>query len=89
MGLIEKTQVAIAQDELAQEYGTVVEIGPLAWMDEKLDGVKLPRCKVGDHVMIHRFTGQYFTGDDQAKYRVVTDKDILCLADQVKGDNDE
>ena len=81
MGLIAKTEHAIAQDELAQEYGTVVEVGPLAWKDEKLEGVVLPRCKVGDHVMIHRFTGQYFTGADNAKYRVVTDKDILCFAD--------
>ena len=75
-GIIAKTEHATANDELAQTCGVVVEIGPLAWSDKDEQGV--PRAKVGDHIMIHKHVGQYFEGDDKEKYRVVTDKDILC-----------
>lgn len=66
--------------QLAQIYGKVVEIGPLAWIDEEdKDGNHIPRCKVGDNVIFRRHAGEQFDGNDGVKYRLMNDKDIYAV----------
>ena len=60
--------------QLAQIYGEVVDIGPIAWADEGEQ-----RCKVGDKVIFRRYAGEQFDGDDEVKYRLMNDKDILAI----------
>jgi co-chaperonin GroES (HSP10) len=60
--------------QLAQCFGQVVEIGPIAWVDEGQ-----ARCKVGDRVIFRRYAGEQFDGDDGVKYRLMNDKDVLAI----------
>lgn len=60
--------------QLAQCFGQVVDIGPIAWADE---GV--PRCKIGDKIIFRRYAGEQFDGDDGVKYRLMNDKDIMAI----------
>jgi co-chaperonin GroES (HSP10) len=65
----------VERDEMAQIFARVVLLGPNCWYDE--GGVK--RAKVGDRVMIAKFAGQLVTGGDGKRYRVINDKDVLCV----------
>lgn len=56
---------------------TVIEAGPMAWTGEPV-----PRAKVGDKVLISKFTGAIWTGPlDGILYRVVNCDDIYCGID--------
>jgi co-chaperonin GroES (HSP10) len=60
--------------QLAQVFGQVVDIGPVAWVDEGQ-----PRCQLGDKVIFRRYAGEQFDGDDGIKYRLMNDKDVLAI----------
>lgn len=52
----------------------VVAIGPEAWKDESA-----PRARLGDKVLISRFSGVMAIGVNDGKYyRIVNDRDIFC-----------
>lgn len=52
----------------------VVEIGPEAWVKEQR-----PRAKVGDVVMVAKYSGMLMMGPcDNQQYRMVNDQDIFC-----------
>jgi len=76
MGMIAKPEQQIDQETLAQEFGVIVDLGPAVFYDELNKGHP-PRCSVGDQVMIQRYTGQHFKGDDGEKYRIINDRDII------------
>ena len=75
----------------AQEYlryvGQVVDIGPVAYSDEKFGGV--PWCKVGDWIAFNRNTGQEVVAelpDDRSDggrkigvYRIINDDDVMGI----------
>ena len=66
--------------QLAQIFGEVVEIGPIAWADEKdSKGDFHRRCEVGDKVIFRRYSGEQFDGNDNIKYRLMNDKDIMAI----------
>lgn len=53
----------------------VVAIGPYAWTDEPA-----PRAKLGDHVLVSKFSGYMALGTlDKQQYRFVNDKDIFAV----------
>lgn len=62
-------------DEAAQEWGTVVALGPFCYHD-----YQRPWCGVGDKVSITRYAGKVVidraTGE---KLRAINDIDIHCL----------
>lgn len=59
---------------MVEMRAVVVEVGPVAWYDEKL-----PRAKPGDHVMITKYAGHMVVGTrDGKQYRLVNDRDIFC-----------
>lgn len=80
MGMLEKPVEKIDAEEKAQTIGVVVALGPLCWKDPHENGVA--RCEAGDEVMISAYTGAHFTGTDGEKYRVITDKDVLCVMEK-------
>ena len=54
---------------------TIIEIGPEAWSDEKV-----PRCKVGDRVLVAKHSGAFMRGTlDDVQYRIVNDRDIFTV----------
>ena len=77
-GLIEKPQQAVYEERLAQARCVCIAQGPLAWFREVgPDGATVPRCKVGDHVLIEQWVGQYFKGKDGAFYRMIVDRNVI------------
>jgi len=59
---------------VADQRAIVIEIGSEAWADESE-----PRAKVGDRVMLAKYTGVMITGPGDGKqYRMVNDKDIFA-----------
>lgn len=60
--------------QLAQCFGQVVDIGPIAWKDEGVN-----RCALGDKIIFRRYAGEQFDGDDGVKYRLMNDKDIMAI----------
>ena len=57
-------------------YATVVDVGPGCWNDEKE-----PRAKIGDHIIFAKLAGEAVKGKDGEMYRLITDKQVLGLAD--------
>lgn len=66
--------------QLAQCFGQVVDIGPIAWEREcyGMDAVT-PRCAIGDKVIFRKYAGEQFDGDDGVKYRLMNDQDIMAI----------
>lgn len=56
----------------------VVAVGPGAWKDEDA-----PRAKVGDVVLVSKFSGYMAGGADGDLYRVVNDRDIFLSLDPI------
>ena len=72
-GGIHIPEEARTKEENFDNIGLVVDMGPHTY-----SGVK-PECAVGDVVMLDRYAGQLFDGDDGHKYRLVSDRMILCV----------
>lgn len=66
----------IDNEQMAQIDGVVVAIG-----DGCYDDVDTPWCAVGDHVMFGKYKGLTREGKDGVKYRVINDKDVVCVID--------
>lgn len=84
-GLVELAESTIQKDQMAQIHGTLIEVGPLAWTDnqDKLTQEQMAqrRVPVGSAVVIKRYAGEYMTGIDKVKYRVINDIDIWATRD--------
>jgi len=76
-GIIVATTTELDRFQMAQTDAQVIAIGPLAWHDEPS-----PRCKVGDRVIIAKYTGMVRQGNDDLKYRLVLDSDIVALLEK-------
>jgi len=75
-GIIMRAPTEEDKAQLAQVYGTVVEVGSMCWDDEPE-----PRAKPGDKVIFRRYSGEQFVGDDGVKYRIILDKDVYATKD--------
>jgi co-chaperonin GroES (HSP10) len=65
------------KEQLGQDSGFVVEIGPTAYSDQTA-----PWCKVGDYVKFGRYAGQLVRPnetDDEKEYRVINDLDVVLV----------
>lgn len=76
---IQKSIIAIPdtvreRTQMIETRAIVIAIGPTAWDDEAV-----PRAKVGDRVLISKFSGAMVQGTADGKtYRMVNDRDIYC-----------
>lgn len=72
--------IIIAIDEKkerkAVEYGTVVQVGPTAFIDYGRN----PDClKVGDRISLNRYSGKSIVDVDGTEYVIVNDQDVLAI----------
>lgn len=73
-GLIVLPDEVLARQQTIDQRATVIEVGNSAWCDEPT-----PRAKVGDKVLIARYSGHMATGTKDGKqYRFVNDRDIFA-----------
>lgn len=74
---------------LAQSIGTVIAVGPDAWIDHvekspegsKTVGFSKPFAKPGDRVCFARYGGIQIPGKDGEEYRIMNDVDITAVVD--------
>lgn len=76
-GGIIKPQQTRDRDSLSVTKGVIVAIGPSAW-DVHGDGTR--QAKVGDNVLFKQYAGVNYIGEDDQKYWLMHDEDILGKA---------
>ncbi len=70
---------------LSLEVGVIVDIGPLAWMRQDMQGMRspdhwLPWAKIGDRVIFSRYAGKLVRDPDVADYyMLMNDEDIIMV----------
>ena len=65
------------KEQLGQDAGIVVEMGPTAYSDQTATW-----CQVGDYVKFGRYAGQLVRpseSDDEKEYRVINDLDVVLV----------
>jgi co-chaperonin GroES (HSP10) len=67
------------KERKAVEYGTVIQVGPRAFIDYGRDPSILSR---GDRVCINRYSGKEVKDTDGTEYLIVNDQDILCVVNK-------
>lgn len=65
-----------SREQAAVEYGTVVKIGPTAYIAHGLDPTIL---KVGDRVSFTRYSGKRIVDSDGVEYMLLNDDDVLVV----------
>lgn len=60
----------------AVEYGTVVSVGPTAYLDYGRDPTII---KIGDRVSLNRYSGKEIIDTDGTKYVLANDQDVLAI----------
>ena len=73
---ISKGGIFLALDERKEKAGTstgtIVGIGPSAWLDPALGGE--PWCEIGDRIVYAKYSGKFVTDpDDEKEYVVIND----------------
>jgi co-chaperonin GroES (HSP10) len=77
-GIVISTDTQHSREELAQTDGEVIAIAEHAYHDE------VPRCKVGDRVIMASYSGIVRKGNDGLTYRLIRDIDVVALLEKVK-----
>jgi co-chaperonin GroES (HSP10) len=67
------------KERKAVEYGTVLQVGPRAFIDYGRDPSILSK---GDRVCINRYSGKEVKDTDGTEYLIVNDQDILCVVNK-------
>jgi co-chaperonin GroES (HSP10) len=57
----------------AQIRGTLIAVGPGAWLDTTIDKWAEP----GDMVLFGKYTGIFWDGKDGKRYRIINDVDLV------------
>ena len=74
-----KTKNDVEQEQQGMREAYIIDIGPSAFKI-KSTGDKTPWCKVGDCVMIHKFSGTLISDmGDEHTYRMILDMDIEAV----------
>jgi len=66
------------QERYAQMTGTLVALGENAWEEAAARSPNFKRPQPGDRVMIAKYGGILFKGDDGAEYRIMNDEDVTA-----------
>lgn len=79
-GIYVGTPTEIERLQLSETDGVVVAIGPRAFYDEvDSEGKVVPRCKIGDRVIMKAYAGMIKKGTDGQKYRLIADSEIIGI----------
>ena len=76
--LIQVTAEVAMSSATCDTQGLVVEIGPDCWNGP----LETPRAKVGDKVLITRFSGGVLPGSDGFIYRMIPDHAIYAVKEE-------
>jgi co-chaperonin GroES (HSP10) len=74
-GIVIPDQI-LEKERKAVEYGTVVQVGPTAYLDHGRDPSII---NIGDRVCLNRYSGKEVLDKDDKKYLIINDSDILCV----------
>lgn len=66
----------VDKESSADMFAFVVEIGPMCWKGKNAEAE--PRCEVGDFIIHARYAGEFFTGNDGVKYRLLNARDVIA-----------
>lgn len=88
-GIILSTASQKDREEMAQMYGVVIEVSPLAWSDikDKFGAPLEPLVKQGDEIIFTKYAGHLFEGTDGVMYRLISDLDIHAKIDKAVEDD--
>lgn len=64
---------------VAEVWGRLVAVSPLAFNFDQWPEDGPPRPKPGDMVLYGKYAGSLITGDDGREYRIMHDKDICAV----------
>ena len=64
------------REQDAVEYGTVISVGPTAFIDY---GASPDILKGGDRISLARYAGKSIKDSDGTKYLILNDVDVLCV----------
>jgi chaperonin GroES len=67
------------KNKFANDEGTIIAVGPIAFTDPHW----LECPKVGDKVMFDRYAGILVKGKDENEYRIINDKEICAILEEV------
>jgi len=63
------------QEKAATTTGTIIGIGPAAWLDPIMGGE--PACEIGDHVVYAKYSGKFVTDPEDGEEYVVVNDDAI------------
>lgn len=66
----------LKREQQAVEYGTVVNVGPTAFVDYGRDPTIL---KVGDRISFARYSGKSIKDSDDTEFLLLNDSDVLVV----------
>lgn len=64
------------REQKAVEYGTVVSVGPTAFVEYGRDPTVLTG---GDRISFARYSGKSIKDSDGTEYLILNDQDVLCV----------
>ena len=64
------------KERKAVEYGTVIQVGPTAFIDY---GREPDILKGGDRISLNRYAGKSIVDTDEQEYVIVNDQDVLAI----------
>jgi co-chaperonin GroES (HSP10) len=85
VGGIVLTRDLADQEEWTVSTGVLIDHGHLAFTEGYKNGELVEwdrKPKPGDRVMIKEYAGMRFVGEDDERYLVITDKDIVGMANE-------
>lgn len=76
-GIILHTSSQKAREEMAQINGIVIALGTTAYADQSKSW-----CAVGDRVIIGKYSGLIYDGNDDKSYRIINDLDVVAILER-------
>ena len=64
------------KERKAVEYGTVIQVGPTAFVDY---GREPNILKGGDRISLNRYSGKSIVDTDEQEYVIINDQDVLAV----------
>ena len=80
----------IRRSVLSLEVGVIVDIGPLAWMRQDMQGDRAqmmwrPWAKIGDKVTFNRYAGKLLRDPDAPEYYLLLNDEDILVIEEPKG----
>jgi len=74
--------MVIHADQMSTKKAMVIEIGPLAWIEDTVGEKCFARCQVGENILFGAYKGEVVIGKDKKTYRVIRSRDIYATYEE-------